>query len=111
MSKLHSIMDTRQVYEYLVEIEGEFHNRKTTQECSEDNLNSSAERGEDGKWALCMHTTSVHTPHTHLEEYEAEWQNKQTLTTPTPQGHFVPQLYHKTVWGMSSLKISSWSKY
>ena len=42
-------MDTRQVYEYLVEIEGEFHNRKTTQECSEDNLNSSAERGEDGK--------------------------------------------------------------
>ena len=25
----------------------------------------------------------------------------------TPQGHFVPQLYHKTVWGVSSLKTSS----
>ena len=49
MSELHSIMDTRQVREYPVEIEGEFHNRKTTQECSEDNLNSSAECGEDGK--------------------------------------------------------------
>ena len=24
-----------------------------------------------------------------------------------PQGHFVPQLYHKTVWGMSSLKTFS----
>jgi len=25
----------------------------------------------------------------------------------TPQNHFVPKLYHKTVWGMSSLKSSS----
>ena len=26
----------------------------------------------------------------------------------TPQGHFVPQLYHRTVRGMSSLKTSSY---
>jgi len=25
----------------------------------------------------------------------------------TPQGHFVPQLCHKTAWGMSSLKTST----
>jgi len=24
------------------------------------------ERGEDGKWALCMHTTCVDIPHTHI---------------------------------------------
>ena len=29
----------------------------------------------------------------------------------TPQGHFVPGLYHKTVWGMSSLKTSSLSGF
>ena len=26
----------------------------------------------------------------------------------TPQGHFVPQLYHRKAQGMSSLKTSSW---
>ena len=25
----------------------------------------------------------------------------------TPWGHFVPQLYHKAAWGVSSLKTSS----
>ena len=29
----------------------------------------------------------------------------------TPQGHFVPQLYHKTVRAMSSLKTSSYYMY
>ena len=28
------------------------------------------ERGEDGKWALCMHTTCVHIPHTHISVSE-----------------------------------------
>ena len=28
----------------------------------------------------------------------------------TPQGHLVPQLYHRTAWGMSSLKTSSSSQ-
>ena len=27
---------------------------------------SCAEHGEDGKWALCMHTMCVHAPHTHV---------------------------------------------
>ena len=27
-----------------------------------------------------------------------------------PQGHFFQQLYHKTAWGMSSLKTSSFSQ-
>ena len=34
------------------------------------------------KWSLCMHTTCVHAPHTHLKDSKAEWPNPQTLNTP-----------------------------
>ena len=32
---------------------------------------------------------------------------KPNVIPPTPQGHFVPQLYHKAARGVSSLKTSS----
>ena len=38
--------------------------------------------GEDRKWALCMLTTCIHTPYTHLKDCKAEWPNPQTLNTP-----------------------------
>jgi len=30
------------------------------------------------------------------------------VSLTTPQSHLVPQLYHRTAWGMSSLKTSSY---
>jgi len=40
---------------------------------------------------------------------------KPNMIPLTPQSHFIPQLYHKTVQGMSSLKTSSlfymWSTF
>ena len=44
--------------------------------------NSCAKRGEDGKWALCMHWTCVHVPHRHLKDCKAEWPNPEILNTP-----------------------------
>ena len=75
-----------------VKLEGKFYDKTTTPECSEDRTAACAEhcvacivsqawlslppreglvcetteRGEDGKWALCMHTICVHIPHTHI---------------------------------------------
>ena len=52
-----------------------------------------------------MHT-SVYAPCTHIWR-TAKLSDKAHKHSPTPQDHFVPQLFHKTVWGMSSLKTSS----
>ena len=79
----------------LVKIEGEFHDRKTTLECMQWRQNSSAKRGEDGKWALCVHTTFVHAPRTHIWR-TAKLSDKAHKHWIHLQLHFVPQLYHKT---------------
>ena len=51
---IHTLVRWRHVSRWgLVKI-GEFHDRTTTPECSEDK--SCAEHGEGGKWALCIHT-------------------------------------------------------
>ena len=115
----------------------------------ESQASETTECGEDGKWALCMHTTCVHIhTHTHISmsgmdsrsllrrrvlsdtptdcvtqcanvpslkwtadtmqtmHYEQDMCMKPNVIPLTPQGHFVPQLYHKAARDVSSLKTS-----
>ena len=160
----------------VVKIEGDFYEWTTTPECSEDRTAVPSVRADrpdshslrmrvwpprlqsrHACWMvkmeselLCMHTTCVHVPHTHISVSEVGsrslWgtypgvlsdtptecvtqcaivpclkQNtrhhapctkqdmcvKPDVIPLTPQGHFVPQLYHRTAKGLSSLKTSS----
>ena len=86
-------------------IEGEFHDRKTTPECSEDRHDSSAECGEDRKWTLCMHTTSVQAPHTHI------WRTAKLSDKTHTYWIHLHLRANKTARSMSSLKTSSCIRY
>ena len=78
--------------------------QKTTPECSEDRHDSSAECGEDGKWALCTRT-SVQAPHTHI------WRTAKLSDKTHTYWIHLHLRANKTARSMSSLKTSSCIRY
>ena len=59
-----------------MKIEGEFYDRTTTPECSEDRTAVLSIVKTESELCVCMCPRSTHT---HMKECKAEWQNQQTL--------------------------------
>ena len=98
----------------VVKIESEFYEWTTTPECSEDRTAVPSMVKTESELCVCTRVSTLHTQ-IHLKDCKTEWQNPQTLITPpllekTRNFFFIIMqalLYHRTAWGMSSLKTSS----